>query len=333
MRDQHAELRNKIVETKDLDDASMAALVKAIGEFKAQFAGKQAKGPKPRKRKSRNRQNRTRQIRRRKSRHWQRRNANPRPHPHPRTHSHGQSPSPRQTPQVDPQHPQNHADDGADRHRAIQEGDGPGPRRDRLHEAHHAARRRSGPQRPGSQPSAAWKAARNRAGDPAGADRQSRTVRRLQSAACSAPPSPAGRSCETSGAEVATGSFGQAGHLGLQFSRASTPTGHITHFEDKSRFAEVEVLANRYLEDYVTGRLDRLDVAYMRFDSVSQQAAVVETLLAAGIAVAAADAAAKAKPPKRAQSQAEGPTGRHRSTNSCPRPRASWKRSCRPASR
>jgi hypothetical protein len=40
MQDQHAEIRNKIIETKDLDDATMAELVKAIGEFKAQFAGK-----------------------------------------------------------------------------------------------------------------------------------------------------------------------------------------------------------------------------------------------------------------------------------------------------
>jgi F-type H+-transporting ATPase subunit alpha len=42
MRDQHSEIRNKIVETKDLDDATMAELVKAIGEFRAQFAAKQA---------------------------------------------------------------------------------------------------------------------------------------------------------------------------------------------------------------------------------------------------------------------------------------------------
>ncbi len=52
-----------------------------------------------------------------------------------------------------------------------------------------------------------------------------------------------------------------------------------THFEDKPSFAEVDVLATRYLEEYITGRLDRLDVAYTRFDSLSKQNAIVETLL------------------------------------------------------
>jgi F-type H+-transporting ATPase subunit gamma len=53
----------------------------------------------------------------------------------------------------------------------------------------------------------------------------------------------------------------------------------FTHFEDRPSFAEVDVLANRYLEAYITRRLDRLDVAYMQFTSISKQAAVVETLL------------------------------------------------------
>jgi F-type H+-transporting ATPase subunit gamma len=53
----------------------------------------------------------------------------------------------------------------------------------------------------------------------------------------------------------------------------------FTHFEDKPSFAEVDVLANRYLEEYITGRLDRLDVAYMQFASISKQTPVVETLL------------------------------------------------------
>jgi F-type H+-transporting ATPase subunit gamma len=56
----------------------------------------------------------------------------------------------------------------------------------------------------------------------------------------------------------------------------------FTHFEDKPSFTEVDVLANRYLEEYATGKLDRLDVAYTRFDSLSRQAAIVETLLPLG---------------------------------------------------
>ncbi len=52
-----------------------------------------------------------------------------------------------------------------------------------------------------------------------------------------------------------------------------------THFEDKPSFAEVDVLADRYLEEYALGELDRLDVAYTRFESLSKQTATVETLL------------------------------------------------------
>lgn len=55
-----------------------------------------------------------------------------------------------------------------------------------------------------------------------------------------------------------------------------------THFEDKPTFEQVELLANRYLEAYITGQLDRLDVAYTRFESISKQVAVVETLLPLG---------------------------------------------------
>ena len=52
-----------------------------------------------------------------------------------------------------------------------------------------------------------------------------------------------------------------------------------THFEDKPRFEEVEVLANRYLEGYLGRRYDQVEVAYMKFLSASRQTPVVETLL------------------------------------------------------
>jgi F-type H+-transporting ATPase subunit gamma len=53
----------------------------------------------------------------------------------------------------------------------------------------------------------------------------------------------------------------------------------FTHFEDKPAYREVEILANRYLEAYEAGQLDRLDVVYTRFESLSRQHATVETLL------------------------------------------------------
>jgi F-type H+-transporting ATPase subunit gamma len=55
-----------------------------------------------------------------------------------------------------------------------------------------------------------------------------------------------------------------------------------TQFNDQPKFEEVEPIANRYLDAYVTGKLDRLDVAYTRFLTSSKQTAVVETLLPLG---------------------------------------------------
>jgi F-type H+-transporting ATPase subunit gamma len=61
------------------------------------------------------------------------------------------------------------------------------------------------------------------------------------------------------------------------------PLAHsYTQFNDQPQFAEVDAIASRYLEAYVTKRLDRLDVAYTRFLSSSKQVATVETLLPLG---------------------------------------------------
>jgi F-type H+-transporting ATPase subunit gamma len=57
------------------------------------------------------------------------------------------------------------------------------------------------------------------------------------------------------------------------------PEKTYTQFEDKPTFAEVEVLADRYIEEYVSGRVDRVEVAYMKFIRASEQRPVVETLL------------------------------------------------------
>ncbi len=53
----------------------------------------------------------------------------------------------------------------------------------------------------------------------------------------------------------------------------------FTQFEDKPQYAEVEEIANRYLADYIAGRIDRVEVAYMKFHNAAHQAPVVETLL------------------------------------------------------
>src|SRR5258707_5988433 len=74
---------------------------------------------------------------------------------------------------------------------------------------------------------------------------------------------------------------GKRGISAFKF-RGITPDAAYTHFEDKPTFDEVDVIASRYLEEYITGRLDRLDVVYTKFESMSRQHVVIETLLPLG---------------------------------------------------
>ncbi len=52
-----------------------------------------------------------------------------------------------------------------------------------------------------------------------------------------------------------------------------------THFEDKPQYAQAEELADKYIKLYISGQVDRVDVAYSKFISASRQMPVVETLL------------------------------------------------------
>jgi len=71
---------------------------------------------------------------------------------------------------------------------------------------------------------------------------------------------------------------GKRGITAFRF-RNIQPTESFTHFEDRPGYAEVELLANRYMEWFMTGELDRLDVVYTKFESMSRMYPVVETLL------------------------------------------------------
>jgi F-type H+-transporting ATPase subunit gamma len=64
--------------------------------------------------------------------------------------------------------------------------------------------------------------------------------------------------------------------------RKVEPDETYTHFEDKAKYEEIESLADRYLDEYLSGKLDRLDVAYTRFESASRQRPIVESLLPLG---------------------------------------------------
>jgi F-type H+-transporting ATPase subunit gamma len=71
---------------------------------------------------------------------------------------------------------------------------------------------------------------------------------------------------------------GKRGMTGLKFRRVAVDQAFL-EFNDQPAYHLVEQIANRYIDEYVAGRLDRLDVAYTRFDSVSRQTATIETLL------------------------------------------------------
>jgi F-type H+-transporting ATPase subunit gamma len=88
---------------------------------------------------------------------------------------------------------------------------------------------------------------------------------------------------------------GKRGLSSFKF-REIIPDQAYTHFEDKPTFEEVEMLANRYLDAYAARELDRLDIVYTRFESMSRQSAVVETILPLG-SLSGAGADPQAAPP------------------------------------
>ena len=61
--------------------------------------------------------------------------------------------------------------------------------------------------------------------------------------------------------------------------RGIKPDRSYTHFEDKPTYDEVDELASRYIEEYYDQRIDRLEIIYTKFISMSKQEAVRETLL------------------------------------------------------
>src|SRR5580765_2828685 len=71
-----------------------------------------------------------------------------------------------------------------------------------------------------------------------------------------------------------------------------------TQFEDKVTFEEIDELASRYIAAYTSHKLDRVEVAYMKFVSSSKQMATVETLLPLSGVAPVAGSKAPAKPIK-----------------------------------
>jgi F-type H+-transporting ATPase subunit gamma len=83
---------------------------------------------------------------------------------------------------------------------------------------------------------------------------------------------------QTEGVETALEVAGKRGINYFRFRKLPT-AGAYTHFEDRPQFHEVEVLADKYIKLYVSGEIDRFDVAYTQFISSSRQLATVQMLL------------------------------------------------------
>jgi F-type H+-transporting ATPase subunit gamma len=96
---------------------------------------------------------------------------------------------------------------------------------------------------------------------------------------------------EISGQKLILEVSGKRGLNFMRFQRIKADQSY-TQFEDKPRFDEVDAIASRYIQMYVTKQIDWVDVAYVRFLSASKQVPVVETLLPL-TALAGDDAAKK----------------------------------------
>jgi F-type H+-transporting ATPase subunit gamma len=71
---------------------------------------------------------------------------------------------------------------------------------------------------------------------------------------------------------------GKRGQQFFKFQQIPVSAAYTT-FEDKPQFDEVDVLAQKFIDLYVSGAVDRVIVVYQKFYSVAKQAPMVETLL------------------------------------------------------
>lgn len=84
--------------------------------------------------------------------------------------------------------------------------------------------------------------------------------------------------CKAAGEQVALELSGKRAISFFKYQKVDAAATY-TNFEDKPRFDEVEVLADKYIKEFVSGGVDAVDVAYMKFLSPARQVAVVETIL------------------------------------------------------
>ena len=87
---------------------------------------------------------------------------------------------------------------------------------------------------------------------------------------------------------------GNRGKAFFKFQRVPR-SQEYSHFEDKPTYEQVDAVASRYIDLFVSGQIDEVKVAYTRFITAARQEAVVETLLPLG-SVGATPQAAGAGP-------------------------------------
>lgn len=83
---------------------------------------------------------------------------------------------------------------------------------------------------------------------------------------------------QQTGAKLQLEVSGKRGISALRFRKVPVDQAY-THLQEKVRYDDVDVLATRYLAAFQAGEIDRLDIVYTRFESLSRQQPVVETLL------------------------------------------------------
>ena len=71
---------------------------------------------------------------------------------------------------------------------------------------------------------------------------------------------------------------GKRGIAFFKFQKLPRAAEYVT-FEDKPAFTDVDAVASKYIDLFVAGKIDRVQVAYMKFKSAARQTPVVETLL------------------------------------------------------
>ncbi|HUP80420.1 MAG TPA: ATP synthase F1 subunit gamma [Pirellula sp.] len=81
--------------------------------------------------------------------------------------------------------------------------------------------------------------------------------------------------------EIEAGQMRVSGKRGISALRfAGVPIEKTyTEFDDQPSFAAVAKIADELIQRYITGKIDRVDIAYTKFISISKQTVVVETLL------------------------------------------------------